>query len=441
MRVAILGGGGFRVPLLHRALVTSGLDVDEIVLQDVCPARLDVMTAVLRGDGPAVRTTAELDAALDGADLVFSAIRVGGLAGRVRDERTALDLGVLGQETVGAGGLSYAMRAVPVARHIAMRTADLAPHAWTISMTNPAGVVTEVMAEALGGRVIGVCDSPIALIRRACAAIGVDPGLSPGTLTERVAVDYLGLNHLGWLRALRVDGTDVLPRLLVDSALLQRIEEGRLFGADLIQALGALPNEYLYWYYAAEEALHGVRSAGRTRGEHVLTQQEVFYAAAAVDPANAGALWAAANDERNRSYLAELRAGERDEQDVAAGGYETIAVALAGALTGAAPATLVLNVRNDTAVAGLPADAVIEIACRVDRSGATPLPVGEPTTHQLGLMSLVKSCERAAIEAALTGSVQAALRAFALHPLVGSLDAARALARAAMDARGQAQPP
>ncbi|MCW2655849.1 MAG: 6-phospho-beta-glucosidase, partial [Jatrophihabitans sp.] len=211
MRAAVLGGGGFRVPLVHRALIARGLDLDEIVLQDTSPERLDVMAEVLRGDGPPIRTTVDLDTALDGVDLVFAALRVGGLDGRVRDERDALAAGVIGQETVGAGGLSSALRVVPVVDHIARRIAQLAPRAWTISMTNPAGIVTEVMSRVLGGRVIGVCDSPIALVRRACAAAGVNPGTSLAAVTGRAEVDYVGLNHLGWLRALVVDGVDRLP--------------------------------------------------------------------------------------------------------------------------------------------------------------------------------------------------------------------------------------
>ena len=128
------------------------------------------------------------------------------------------------------------------------------------------------------------------------------------------------------------------------------------------------------------------------------------------------------------SYFAELREQERDELDVAAGGYETIAAALAEALAGHAPARLIVDVPNGSAVSGLPADAVVELCCRVDAGGAVPEPLAPPTAHQLGLMSQVKACERDVVEAALTGSRAAALRAFALHPLVGSLDAARSLA-------------
>jgi 6-phospho-beta-glucosidase len=491
VRVTILGGGGFRVPLIARQLAASGLPVSRVTLYDTDPARLAVIADVLRGDpvlsgdtgtgALPLATVTELDAALQGADVIFSALRPGGLGGRVSDERAALARGVLGQETVGAGGLASAARTVPVVDAIARRIAALAPGAWVISMTNPAGIVTEVMAAVLGPRVIGVCDSPVGLIRRACAAAGVDPGPSLGAVTDRVDADYLGINHLGWLRALRVSGTDLLPGLLREPARLAATEEGRLFGADLLSALGAIPNEYLYWYYAHDEALRDVLAAGRTRGEHVRERQQAFYAAAAGSagpagggpagggparggparggPARAAGLWQAANDERNRSYFAELRtgerAGERDEADVAAGGYESVAIALASALCGGPAARLILNVRNGDTVAALSPDTAIEVPCRVDAAGAVPLPVSAPTAHQLGLMAAVRSCERDIADAALLaagsanpaepGSAAAAdaaaraaaltLRAFASHPLVGSIDAARSLAAAAVPAR------
>ncbi|MGD0604089.1 MAG: 6-phospho-beta-glucosidase [Streptosporangiaceae bacterium] len=432
MRVTILGGGGFRVPLICHELARSGLAVEEVTLFDVAPGRLGVIAGVLAGEPLTLRTTTDLDTALRGADVIFAALRVGGLDGRVRDERTALDLGVLGQETVGAGGLACAARAVPVVDAIARRIAELASQAWVISMTNPAGLVTEVMAARLGHRVIGVCDSPMALVRRACAAAGADPGPSLARLADQVEADYLGLNHLGWLRGLTVGGTERLPGLLADPARLLAMEEGRLFGADLLRALGAIPNEYLYWYYAQAEALRDVMAAQRTRGEHVRARQQSFYAAAAAAPGQAARLWAAANDERNRSYFAELRSGERDAADVAAGGYESIATGLAAALTGGGPARLIVNVRNGTTVPALAPDTVIETVCLVDGRGAVPLPVRPPSDHELGLMCTVKSCERAIVTAALTGSAEAALRAFALHPLVASLGAARVLAAAAV---------
>jgi 6-phospho-beta-glucosidase len=167
----------------------------------------------------------------------------------------------------------------------------------------------------------------------------------------------------------------------------------------------------------------------------VRAEQQRFFAAATARPGRAPALWAQANDERNRSYFAELRSGERDAADVEAGGYEAIAIGLAAALTGvtgSTPARLILNVRNGGTVPALAPDAVIETVCRVDSDGAVPLPAAPPSDHELGLMITVKSCERAIASAALSGSAADALRAFALHPLVGSLEAARTLSAAAL---------
>ena len=447
MRVSIVGGGGFRVPLICRALIAAGLPIGEIVLYDVSSTRLAVIASVLAGGtGDAtVTTTTSLDEAVRDSSVILAALRAGGLDGRVRDERGPLGLGVLGQETVGAGGLASAARAVPVADAIARRVRELAPGAWVITMTNPAGIVTEVMSRVLGPRVIGVCDSPIALVRRACAAAGTDPGPVLGQVGDQVGLDYLGLNHLGWLRGLVVAGENVLPGLLADPERLARMEEGRLFGAALLRAIGAIPNEYLFWYYANREAVRDVLAAGQTRGERVRARQQEFYAAAAADPGRAAEAWAAANEERNRTYFAELRTGERagarDEADVAAGGYESVAAALATALTGGRPARLILNVPNGDVVPGLDASTTIEVPCQVGVAGPVPIGVSPPSDHELGLMLTVRACERAIAQAALAEAAQPgsaaarelALRAFTQHPLVGSVEAARVLAAGVFD--------
>ncbi|HSO65769.1 MAG TPA: 6-phospho-beta-glucosidase [Ornithinibacter sp.] len=429
MRLAVLGGGGFRVPLVYGALLRdhSPGRVTDVVLHDLDAGRLAAVARVLdqlgseHADPPRVVATQDLDAALRGADFVFSAIRVGGLRGRTSDERVALDLGVLGQETTGPGGLAYALRTVPVALDIAERTRRLAPDAWFINFTNPAGIVTEAMQTVLGDRVIGICDSPIALARRAIGALGLEP-----TATE---IDYVGLNHLGWLRALRVGGTDHLPRLLSDPDALLRLEEGRLFGPDWLHTLGALPNEYLYYYYFTHEAVASILEAPQTRGEFLLDQQAAFYDTVAREPERAAAEWRRVREQRDATYMREARAeGEqRDEADVAGGGYEGVALSIMAAISRGEAATMILGIRNGDAVPGLPADAVVEIPCTVDREGPHAASLPPVQGHMLGLMQQVKAVERSVIEAVVTGSADAALRAFALHPLVDSVSTARRL--------------
>ncbi|MFG1642121.1 6-phospho-beta-glucosidase [Amycolatopsis sp. NPDC049252] len=411
MRLALLGGGGFRVPLVHGALPAGG-DVTELVLHDVDAGRLAAIERVLaeqaRGvaGAPRVRTTTDLRDALSDVDFVFSAIRVGGLRGRRLDEQVAAAEGVLGQETVGAGGIAYGLRTVPVAVALARTIAEVAPRAWVINFTNPAGMVTEAMAGVLGERVIGICDSPVGLCRRVARALGVDPA--------DARFDYAGLNHLGWLRAVHVGGEDVLPRLLSDVDGLESFEEGQLFGADWLRALGAVPNEYLHYYYFAREAL-----GADSRGAFLQEQQRSFYA----EPSLAS--WERTRLEREATYMAETREGERE--DLEGGGYEKVALALMRALARGERTTLILNVRNGSALPGVPADAVVEVPCVVGADGAHPLGAGPLPDHALGLVTSVKAVERAAIEAAATGSREAALRAFALHPLVDSVSVAHRL--------------
>jgi len=434
VKLTLLGGGGFRVPLVYGALLGDHAAgrVDEVTLHDLDPRRLTAIAQVLAAraegvaDAPRIRATTDLDDAITGADFVFSAVRVGGLTGRTVDERVALSEGVLGQETVGAGGIAYGLRTLPVALDIARRVARLAPDAWVINFTNPAGLVTEAMAAHLGDRVIGICDSPSSLGRRAAHALGVAP--------DRARLDYAGLNHLGWLRRVVVDGVDRLPELLADATALGSFEEGRLFGADWLRALGCIPNEYLHYYYFHREAVAAATAAVHTRGAFLLDQQTRFYRRSAepgVTPAEAWQAWEATRMERESTYMAENRqavgAGDRSDADLESGGYEQVALALMRAIALDERATLILNVRNRHTLTAVDAAAVVEVPCLVDADGAHPLAVDDLADHAAALVASVKAVERAVIEAATTGSRTAALRAFAVHPLVDSVGVARRL--------------
>ncbi|GGL79276.1 6-phospho-beta-glucosidase [Streptomyces fumigatiscleroticus] len=430
MRLTILGGGGFRVPLVYGALLGDRAEgrVTHVVLHDLDAGRLSAVGRVLAEqaagvpDAPVVTATTDLDEALRGADFVFSAIRVGGLQGRAEDERVALAEGVLGQETVGAGGIAYGLRTVPVAVDIARRVARLAPDAWVINFTNPAGLVTEAMSRHLGDRVIGICDSPAGLGRRIARVLGADP--------DQAFIDYVGLNHLGWVRGLRVAGRDELPRLLADPGLLGSFEEGRLFGADWLRSLGAIPNEYLHYYYFNREAVRAYRQAGQTRGAFLRDQQARFYEEMRRPEAPALKTWNRTRAEREATYMAENReaagAGEREEEDLS-GGYEKVALALMRAVARDERATLILNVRNRGTLPVPDRDAVIEVPCLVDANGAHPVAADPLPGHATGLVCAVKAVEREILSAAESGSRATAVKAFALHPLVDSVNVARRL--------------
>ena len=220
---------------------------------------------------------------------------------------------------------------------------------------------------------------------------------------------YYGLNHLGWLYRLESGGRDVLPDLLANTPALQSFEEGRLFPQPFLARLGMLPNEYLYYYYRRDAARQAMQAMAQTRGESIHSQQQELYPRLAAAGPGAYRLWEEARLSREEGYLAEARgAGERrNEEDLAGGGYERVALAAMRALAGGGDTQLILNTRNalspagepaagntpersapvpapaapgvpQPAIPGLPPDAVVEVPCTVTPAGAAPLPQQAP---------------------------------------------------------------
>lgn len=436
MKLVILGGGGFRTPYVWQALIRDqgSPRVTEVALYDVDESRLATVTTILDqladgfADVPTLSTYTNLESAVEGADFVFAAIRVGGVEQRCCDEHVALDLDVLGQETTGPGGIAYALRTLPVMLDVAATIRRVAPKAYFLNFTNPAGIITEALQGILGDRVLGICDTPSGLGRRVAGVLGYDH--------TRIQMDYVGLNHLGWMRRVLVDGVDVLPALLADDRRLARMEETQVFGADWLRTMGLIPNEYLYYYYFNRDAVRRILESPQTRGDFLLETQGRFFDDAAAEPHLAAKLWTGAVDERGASYMAEAKGGvqgaptvERDrETDPAHLGYAGVALGVMAAISRDERRTMILNVRNRGTIAGLPDDAVVEVPTLVDANGVHPLTLeSQPDLHQLGLMQQVKAVERHTISAVTTGSVSEALKAFALHPLVDSVTVAREL--------------
>jgi 6-phospho-beta-glucosidase len=426
MKLTIVGGGGFRVPLVYGALLRADFAVDEVVLHDIDEARLARISAVLdglaaeRGDRLPFRAVTNLDDAVEGADFVFSAVRVGELQGRVVDETVPLSYGVLGQETTGPGGICFALRTIPIMVELAEVIAERAPRAWLVNFTNPAGMVTEAVQQVLGDRAVGICDSPSGLCRRVAAALGRDPA--------ELWFDYFGLNHLGWLRAVRDSERDLLPDLLADDDALAGFEEGTLFGGEWLRTLGMVPNEYLYYFYYAADTVDAIRESPASRGAYLLEQQARFYALNGQAPGDALTAWRETRHERERTYMAEARSASGvggDHQESDNGGYEGEAMAVVDAIARNTRSTLICNTANRSALPFLDAGAVVEVPSIVGRAGPQPVAVGPVPDHAQALVQSIKAVERATIEAALTGSPALAVKALALHPLVPSVNTAR----------------
>jgi 6-phospho-beta-glucosidase len=426
MKLTIVGGGGFRVPLVYGALLDKQerLGLEEVVLHDIGVDRLERIGAVLeglaaeRGLQLPFRFTTDLVDAVEGADYVFCAIRVGQLEGRVVDEDVPLGLGVLGQETTGPGGICFALRTIPVMVRLAETIARHAPNAWLINFTNPAGMVTEAVQQVLGDRAVGICDSPSGLCRRVAAAVGRD--------AEDLWFDYFGLNHLGWLKGVRdAGGVQLLDGLLEDDERLNGFEEGRLFGGEWLRSLAMVPNEYLYYFYYAADTVNAIRGSSASRGAILLEQQRAFYARSGGDALGD---WRATRHDRERTYMAEARSAAGDEHDHdndTNAGYESEAMAVLEAIALNSRKVLILNTANRSALPFLDERAVVEVPCVVGRAGPVPIAMGQVPAHARALIEMMKDVERTTIDAALLGSRELAVKALSLHPLVPSVTTAR----------------
>ena len=394
MKLAVIGAGSTYTPELVSGLMRERdrIDVRELVLHDIDPERRDVVGGLAgrilqrQGYSGELSVTGELDRALDGADAVLIQIRVGGQAARLRDETIPAACGCVGQETTGAGGLAKAMRTVPVVLEIAQRARELAkPDAWIIDFTNPVGIVTRALLDA-GHRAVGLCNVAINFQRQIAAHLGVPPA--------QVLVDQVGLNHLTWIRAVWVDGRDVLPEVIdgYGDALAHEIGLPRA----LIEELGTIPSYYLRYFYAEREV--------------VQEQRMTTPRATTVMEIERGLLELYRDPSLNeKPALLEQRGGAF---------YSEAAIQLVGSLLADSGDVQVVDVRNDGTLAGLAADDVVEVPARVGRDGAWPVPQSPLAPELLGLVQHVAAYERLAASAAATGDRDTARRALLTNPLV-----------------------
>jgi 6-phospho-beta-glucosidase len=394
LKIAVVGGASTYTPELVQGFASreDRLPVEELVLLDPDRERLEVVGGLAgrmldrAGWRGRLRLTGRREEALDGADFVVVQLRVGGQAMRLADETLPLEFGCVGQETTGPGGFAKALRTVPVVLELAEETARrAAPGAWFVDFTNPVGIVTQALLDH-GHRAIGLCNSAIGFQRRFAAHFGVAP--------ERVELEHVGLNHLTWERAVRVDGVDRLPELLERHG--DQIAAGLGLPTALLRTLRAIPSSYLRYYYATSEVLDEQRHRPSRAEEVIAIERQLLelYRDPALD---------------TKPELLERRGGAY---------YSEAAAALIASLHAGTGDVQVVDVRNDGALPDLPDDAVVEVPARVDAAGARPLPQAPLAPELLGLVQQAKAYERLAVRAALSGDRAVALKALLANPLV-----------------------
>ena len=399
MKLAIIGGGSTYTPELVDgfARLRDQLPVEQLALVDPDQERLDAVGAVSRRifakqDHPAeVLATSDVVAGIEGADAVLFQLRVGGQAARNVDETLPLDFCCLGQETTGAGGLAKAMRTVPVVLELAEQVRKHAPNARIVDFTNPVGIVTRALLDA-GHDAVGLCNVAIGFQRRFAAAAGVTP--------EDVALDHVGLNHLTWIRGVRIGGEERLDEIIAEQGA--EIAGNLHLPPKILTDLHAIPSYYLRYFYEHDAVVEELKHS-ESRAEQV-----------------------AAMERQLIEMYNDPTVDEKPELLAKRGGafYSEAAVELIASLTKPAGESdvRVVNMRNNGTLPFLSDDTVIEVSAEVGSTGIKALPQAPLPAHMRGLIAHVSAYEELALDAALHGGRDRVVQALLAHPLIGQYD-------------------
>ena len=444
MKLTVIGGGGVRSIFLARSLVQQAgeLGIDEIVFMDNNETKLRIFGEMARQTAkrlhPEVNfclTSDPVEAVRDAA-YVITTIRVGEDEKRVDDERIALAHGVLGQETTGAAGFSFAMRSVPaLARYCELIRQYGARGVKVFNFTNPAGVVSQTLRDMGYDFTYGICDAPSGLLRSFAHLYGVDP--------ETVSAECYGLNHLSFFPSIRFGETEMLDTLMNDDRIYTDTDM-RFFSKELTKEMGCILNEYLYYFFYREQAVEHILKADRTRGELIRdVNRNMIEELSGLDMEKdfdrclkIYEHWHGYRSDmymKNETGIARKEKFHFDIYEKDEGGYAGVALQYIRAMQTGKPVDMILCVPNQGAVPGLRDDDVVEVTCRISREGCVPHKMTRTAEIPMELCRRVKLYERYASEAIRTRSREAAVRCLFVHPLVNSWSLAEALTDAYLE--------
>ncbi|ASK63874.1 6-phospho-beta-glucosidase [Virgibacillus phasianinus] len=411
LKIAVIGGGSSYTPELIEGIINVQdiLNVSEIWLVDIPEGqeKLSVIENLSKRMVEKAKCPVKIIATLDrrdaikGAKFIVTQIRVGQLKMRRNDEYISIKNGVIGQETTGSGGFMKALRTIPVMLDICRDIKELAPDAWLLNFTNPAGIITEAVLKHSDVKVVGLCNNPINFYKKFARTYNVD--------MKDVSINFTGINHLIWITDLYVKGRSKIEDILKGKSDSYEAKNIPSFGweSEFLQSLRAIPCGYHKYYYQTNQVLKEQLKQYRgneTRADQVQkVEKELF------------------------EIYKNPNLNEKPEALEQRGGayYSEAAINIIKSIHLDTKEIHTLNVRNNGAISCLPNDVSIEVNCVVESHQITPLQVKETAPQIRGLMQVVKAYEELTVEAAVTGNRGTALQALTLHPLIPSFDRAK----------------
>ncbi|CAN5777331.1 6-phospho-beta-glucosidase [soil metagenome] len=414
IRLAYLGGGSTRAAGTMAAFIHNhgaSFGGSEIVLIDLDAERLAIVARLAermtraRGLDLRFRATTDRRAGLTDVDAVLSSYRPGGFAARVLDERIPLAHGVIGQETQGPGGFFMALRSIHILRSVVADLEQVAPRARIFNYTNPVNILAQAATLHTDIPFTSFCEGTYDFPRELADAAALD--------RSSISARMVGLNHTTWsVQSEYAGADDAMPAVRTAWAGMQEradVDPADLRFVELAVMMGAIPAQYLRYYYFHDEVLAELRAKPTTRSEDILARVPGY--------------WEHYTEQADRD-------DPQLDPDRSRGGIFELELALDAMDSFYNDLGRVLSVNTPNTGGALPGfeeDLVVEVFARVDRTGFHPEPSPPLPRHVRGLIEMLAEYQWLTAEAAWKGDRQDAIRALASHPWMTSIRAAEAL--------------
>lgn len=409
IKIVTIGGGSSYTPELVEGFIKryEELPVRELWLVDIPEGKEKLETVgklakrmVKKAGVPIdIHLTLDRREALKDADFVTTQIRVGMLDARAKDELIPLKYGVIGQETNGPGGLFKGLRTIPVILGICKDMEELCPEAWLINFSNPAGMVTEaVLRYSTIKKAVGLCNVPVGMKMGVAEMLDADP--------DRVHIDFAGLNHMVYGLNVYLDGKlvtdEVLEKLTSGEGMTMKNIVDLGWEPEFIKGLRVLPCPYHRYYYQTSKMLENEQEEMNEKGTRAQVVQKLE-----------GELFELYGDPD-----LDIKPPQLEERGGAY--YSDAACSLINSIYNDKGDIQPVNTMNNGAIASIPNESAVEVNCVITKAGPKPISVGDLPVAVRGLVQQIKSFERVASDAAVTGDYNQALLAMSINPLVPS---------------------
>ena len=423
MKTTVIGSGSifFTRQCVKGMARSKALRGTELALVDIDPRKAEQMGSFCRrinqdhGGDLKITWTTDRREALPGSDYVVLCFAVRNSHYRETGTSTALNYGIrlVSGETAGPSMVFRTMRTVPAVLEVARDIEALCPGSFVINYVNPTNIIGTALDRHTKLRAYAFCDGNYeTLVPRLAEVLGIR---EREEAERRLSWKLGGINHFTFLTALWDQGKDVwgaFKERLGVQATAAPMEDTARAEWDMTEVFDAFPTqishpiEYLRYFQG-----RGSRPArDYTVAKWSLNKRIRWYRG----------VWREI-EACNRGGHSTLELMKDASTDMVAVVIESMEADLG--------LNLCVNVRNEGRITNLPDDVIVELYGTFGRKGPTVPPFGPLPRGVLGLVQQVVDEQELALEAAMTGSFDTAVRAIACDPLVMSLSDARDLAR------------